>query len=231
MSRAASLVGIIVTVALSTYCLAFFSAYQTIQASELYISQLEDRGWIEDASRWNRQVEQLEKASLRNPLDADILILLVRLYQWRAYEQRLWPQVANRTLSQSLRFARLACRRRPSWGLAWATLAVVKNTARQRDKEMIFGINKAIELGPWERQVQHQIVIAGIPSWPWLPAKSRRLLMDVIKVTLKDPKLFNVVIEIAINNEWEEHLRPLIEDNERLLWLLKNQIRKERKVL
>jgi hypothetical protein len=100
--------------------------------------------------------------------------------------------------------------------LAWAILAVVKNGAGQIDKEMILALDRAMILGPWERQVQHQVVLVGIQTWQHLPTNTQNLVIDTVDRALKDSTLSRIVIETAINNNWQVPLYPLLQNNKRL---------------
>ncbi len=179
-----------------------------------YAAELDGRGWMEDVNNWHSIVKHLETALSWRPLDTDLLLRLARLYRWRAFDQRLSPKLARESHNIAIRYVRDACRRRPSWGLSWATLAVVKTAAGQIDQEMIMALNRAVILGPWERQVQHQIVVAGMQTWHRLPAATQRSVFDTIDRALRDARLSKFVLETAILNNWQLHLIPLLQKNE-----------------
>jgi hypothetical protein len=186
------------------------------------MTELDNRGWIQNINDWLSTVNKLERALSWNSLDIDILMRLARLYRWRAFDQRLSPKLARESHHRAIRYVKAACRRRPSSGLAWATLAVVKTAAGHIDQEMVLALNRAMILGPWERQVQHQVVLAGIQTWYRLPTDTQQLVIETVERALNDPTLSRIVIETAIGNNWQAHLQPLLQNNQRLMRLLKS---------
>lgn len=189
--------------------------------SEVYLNDLDNRGWIENINHWLSTVSRLETALSWNPLDADLLMRLAHLYRWRAFDQRLSPELAQESHDRAVQFVMAACRRRPSWGSAWASLAVIKTVAGRVDQQMILALNRAMILGPWERQVQRQVVFVGIQTWHHLPADTQHLVIATVARALKDSTLSRLVIETAIKYKWRAPLQPLIRNNPRLTRLFK----------
>lgn len=196
-----------------------------MSASGQYVTDLDNKGSIENINHWFSTVSQLETAVTWNPLDADLLMRLARLYRWRAFDQRLSPKLARESHRQAILYVKGACRRRPASGLAWATLAVVKIAAGQSDQEMITALNRAMILGPWETQVQHQVVIAGIQAWHRLPDNTKQLVIETVDRALKDSRLSRIVLETAIRYNWQAPLQSLLQNNQKLQRLFKSMDR------
>ncbi len=222
MSRTISFTVFTVTAILLSWCLISTLVNRVVNTSGQYVTDLDNRGWIEDINHWFSTVNRLETALSWNPLDVDLLMRLARLYRWRAFDQRLSPKLARESHHLAIRYVKAACRRRPSSGLAWATLAVVKAAAGHIDQEMILALNRAMALGPWERQVQHQVVLAGIQTWNRLPTNTQHRMLEIVDRALKDSTLSRIVIETAIRHNWQAPLEPLLQNNQRLKRLFKS---------
>ncbi len=219
MSRPVSFVLIAATTVLLSWCFITQAGYRVSSASGRYLAELDARGWIENINNWTSSVERLDGALSSNPLDVDLLMQTARMHQWRAYDQRLTPKFARKSHQRAIEYLRTACRRRPSWGLAWATLAAVKIATGENDQEMIFAVEKAMALGPWELQVQHKVAVIGIQAWPHLPGETRKRVSKMVGRALADAKLSSIVIEAAVAHNWHAFLQPLLKDNEKLLKL------------
>ncbi len=216
MVRTVYLAVIVVATALIVWSGISIWTWNAIRESEQYLADLAERGSTEDPGEWERQLVRLQRAARWNPGDAWVSMRLARLYQWRAYEQRLWSELATRSRQQVIDHIRRATRQRPSWGLTWAALSAAKVDAGEIDDEMLAALSRAVDLGPWERQVQHQVISAGIRAWGGLPDPMRQSILNMVRRGLKDPTLIAHIMDIAIQNNWQGQLERFITDDDQL---------------
>ena len=70
---------------------------------------------------------------------------------------------------------------RPKWPYAWARLALLKAHRGEFDGEYQTALLRAVEYGPWERNVQKTIAEAGLYGWTQLEEASRDALIATIQ--------------------------------------------------
>jgi hypothetical protein len=69
---------------------------------------------------------------------------------------------------------------RPTWELAWANLAVSKVVLGEVDREFFAAMELALRHGPWNQDVQMNIIRTGLSVWPLLPLPLQSQLRQAI---------------------------------------------------
>jgi hypothetical protein len=80
---------------------------------------------------------------------------------------------------------RAALKSRPLWPYSWARLLDAKDRLDQVDSEFRHALRRSAETGPWEPQVQLQVIRTGIRHWQALGSADRRLVQTKIEHALK----------------------------------------------
>jgi len=74
---------------------------------------------------------------------------------------------------------------RPKWPYAWARLALVKAYRGEVDALFSTAMARASKYGPWEPNVQKTIIEAGLYSWSYLDASTKKHLLETIQRSLR----------------------------------------------
>ena len=149
MSRGLSLLAGGTAFVLLVWSIALAWAYHRSQVIHRYAEALEETGWVSDGGELREQIEHAHRLVVWHPHRADLYLKLARLYQWRAYEERLWPELARQSQTRAAALIEEACRRRPRWGLAWALLAAAELNVERDDAKVEYALNRAMVLAPW----------------------------------------------------------------------------------
>ena len=70
---------------------------------------------------------------------------------------------------------------RPAWPYFWANLALAKAEAGIFDEEFRLAVERAVETGPWERQVQLQMVRLDFVESDRIDPQSRALIERLLQ--------------------------------------------------
>ncbi|MBL1262361.1 hypothetical protein [Candidatus Methylomicrobium oryzae] len=82
-----------------------------------------------------------------------------------------------------LGYLRRSIRLTPSWPYLWSRLVVSKLVLQQFDEELNGAMERAVNLGRWERSVQYDLALLGLNSWPNLRGKARLEGLQAIEQT------------------------------------------------
>lgn len=132
-----------------------------------------------------------------NPFYRDMLAYLYRM------EMRYFPpysaeylQLAQRSINES----RLALLVRPEWANSYSQIALVKARLFQFDEEWFTYLDRAYQLGPWERDNLAQLTEAGIRGWSRLSESQREVVLTSISRTLRFSPASAVNIRVMMDN-------------------------------
>ncbi len=156
------------------------------------------------AARHARALQNLETSLRYSPrnawalemMGAEQLRLAGRYARSGEFLGSINAQTAARSANMRLHQALLE---RPTTPFIWANLAVSKLLLGEIDAELFQILRWADELGPWEPDVQHIVIEAGLASWPGLePAQREAVVRTMLRGAQLDPgkiakiaKLFN----------------------------------------
>ncbi len=177
----------------------------------------ERQGYVDDGYDWEGAVTRVESARGLNPVSADYVMELARLYEWRAFQQRLTPELAQAHRVRAMTYYQEALRLRPSWGAAWAELAQSRVLSDKGMDETLAALERATVFGPWDSEVHRRVIWIGISRWERLPDGARRQVRQVIQraleidTTLQAPYFIDVfIVETAVHYGWHDQLRGLL---------------------
>lgn len=86
---------------------------------------------------------------------------------------------------EALEYARRSLRLTPSWPYLWKQLALSKLALKQFDDELTGAFERAVHLGPWERDVQYDVAVLGLDDWPSLKEETRLHVVKAMEQSLK----------------------------------------------
>jgi tetratricopeptide (TPR) repeat protein len=91
-----------------------------------------------------------------------------------------WRNNAFEALDNADRGLRLT----PSWPYLWRQLALSKLALKQFDDKLTGAFERAIHLGPWEREVQYDVAVLGLDDWPNLKEETRFHVVKAMEQSL-----------------------------------------------
>jgi tetratricopeptide (TPR) repeat protein len=93
---------------------------------------------------------------------------------------------------QALNYTRRALTIKPTWPFLWSELVLIKVNLQQFDSELTGAIERAVNLGPWEKSVQYDVALTGLDYWDNLEIAAHKwitMAMDKTLIMQKNPKL------------------------------------------
>lgn len=170
----------------------------------------EETGNINNPLSWEAAFDRLQLARQLSPLNADYSTDLGRLMEWRSWQQSLESKnyAASRTLAGDFYLESIG--KRPSWGFVWAHHAENQFLQDRSGAEFQAALKKAIELSPWEPDVQRKVAWIGMASWDRLPAKLRNNVKENIERAVQLDVHRREIVRLAVQFDWLSHLRPMM---------------------
>lgn len=95
-------------------------------------------------------------------------------------QELAWKNNAFEALDNANRGLRLT----PSWPYLWRQLALSKLALKQFDDKLTGAFERAIHLGPWEREVQYDVAVLGLEDWPNLNEEARLHVVKAMEQSL-----------------------------------------------
>lgn len=95
------------------------------------------------------------------------------------------------THEQALNYTRSTLKIKPTWPFLWNDLVLIKVKLHQFDSELTGAIERAVNLGRWEKSVQYDVALTGLDHWDSLENGAQRwvtVAMNKILVMQKNPK-------------------------------------------
>jgi len=163
-----------------------FLAYQSWSYGEAYAIQhrvqlqLDDwyAGVIKpDRAQWLEQKKNIDRAIAYMPNNASFHNTLALLHEFRAF--RMEGKGLRRLLQiikAKMQF-RIAIKASPAWVYPWMNLARIKSQIGQYDDEYVQAYERAIALGPWERDTMPVLIALGLNAYSSLN-KAQQLRVD-----------------------------------------------------
>jgi tetratricopeptide (TPR) repeat protein len=95
-------------------------------------------------------------------------------------QELAWKNNAFEALDNANRGLRLT----PSWPYLWRQLALSKLALKQFDDKLTGAFERAIHLGPWEREIQYDVAVLGLEDWPNLNEEARLHVVKAMEQSL-----------------------------------------------
>jgi hypothetical protein len=150
---------------------------------------------------------------------AEAALLLGRLYQSQALALSPWLMEAAARRSQAATAYREAAVMRPSWGLAWAQLAVIKSYEPDLDREFYHALERAMIVGAWEPAVQDLVLWVGMRTWARLTPVLQEQVKTVISRVLQHYPRDRYAVRTAVELHWEADIASMLVRDEQRRWL------------
>ncbi|MFC1664414.1 hypothetical protein ACFL17_02135 [Pseudomonadota bacterium] len=163
-------------------------------------------GHITNEGMWTKISRYANVSRRFNLVKADYNFQLAKLYEWRAYQQRLSPKLhkTNRQIAGSFYVSSLELR--PTWGSAWADLAR-NNLANVSTKDSGYlALEKALVYAPWEYGVLKNVATLGIINWHGMGDELKTELRKAIKKLLNNAADKNYFLNLAKQYQWTKEL-------------------------
>ncbi len=164
---------------------------------------------------WDRARDRLLRASRLNRVNAQYRADLGRLFEFHARQFAAESVRARELRHEELRHLRSAAELRPAWAPVWAEIATTKALMQpyDLDQEFFHALERAMDFGVWEAQVQYKVIWAGMVSWNQLHSTLQdRLKAIVLRVLEHNWPDSLYAIEVAVQTGWESQLRPLLSE-------------------
>lgn len=173
---------------------------------------------------WAKHRRSLETAISLNPFAADYHLSLGRLYEWRARRQVFDPEQAIHLRKRALEVHYKALRLRPTWGEAWASLALIKAYHNAADHDAVLALDNALRYAPWEIRVLQDTAIAGMLLWPQLSDIYRKRFKAAVDRAFQLDK-GRFIIDAALRYGWTAELDGYLGMNDGLRQYLHVRLR------
>lgn len=132
--------------------------------------------------------------------DGERLDRLGRIYSWKQFRQPFAAPGAEASRRAALDAYRASLDVRPTWPFTWARLAHSKLYLQEFDDEFADALSQAFVLGPWQIEVNRELVEIGLLAWPHLDsAQQQATLESARRVTLYSPAEAQRMLKLAQN--------------------------------
>ena len=207
---------LVAVLALTSACLSIYSAARLFAELSAMGPKKTMQQWAIDGQFGSHAARQKVLSrllmSLRvSPWNADHHMELARFYTWhmhRTSKQTSQHKIfQNRSQQQILQAIPL----RPSWGLAWATLAENSLVSGQYSPTVNQFIELALQYGQYEPGTLNKVSLLGMLHWQELPKSMQEKVQSAIVRALKIQNHHTNLIRLAFSLHWQEHLYPLLQ--------------------
>jgi len=116
------------------------------------------------------------------------------VYEWNSFKPD--NQSQNEQNSKlALEHYRKAVALRPQWPYIWSSIALLKFKMSEFDQEFQSALNNAMELGPWEPNVQTTVAEVGLSAWGRLEYAQRLAIIENIRrgVTMQAQVMLDIL--------------------------------------
>ena len=109
---------------------------------------------------------------------------------------------------------------RPTWPYAWSAYANTKLMLGEIDDKFAFALDRAFYYGPWESQIQLEIIKTGFSAWPNASTETKKLIFktighafqgnafigEIIALT-KEKRIFALVCMMPEQEKYSSHIQ------------------------
>jgi hypothetical protein len=156
------------------YTLSEYHSYQ----GKRYEKHWEKRGSISSIEQWQRARWWMQRALMFNDHNPDTNLRMARILEWYSFTPEPDGELIRVNLSEAAVAIDRAIALRPEQGFGYSSRALLKARRWQVDESLSEDIARAMELAPWERVGQLQLMHAGLLTWPALDDTGRQLMIE-----------------------------------------------------
>ena len=189
----------------------------------------EKKGFVDSETSWEEARDRMLLASSLSPFDADYSFDMGTIYEWGALKHSIWTKEARVRRGLAIEWYRKAISGRPSFGIAWASLAHSKALNQEMDVEVFEALERAMMYGSWEPAVQRKVIWIGLSLWDQLPGNVASQLTASLVRALSNERQAKFVIAAAVQLDKADVLLPLIKEK----WhidLLEQETKKKKEI-
>lgn len=179
-------------------------------APQTAMMRWECTGKIDDHGRWQTYLSNLQTALKLDPLNVDTLRSLAKMHEWKTVGHAPWNKALDSSRQQAIEYYRQVVLNRPVWALGWAELANMKIRSMELDGEALAALNKALNLGRWQRDVQNKAIWLAVGVWDSMPAYIRVQVKRNLKMLLHREIDLTAAILMSIRFGWEDELESIL---------------------
>lgn len=163
------------------YFLAEVNAYQ----GKRYEKHWEKRGAISSTEQWEAASVWMQRSLGLNEHNPDNWLRYARVMEWYGFTPQPDGQVIRDKLELASQAIERAIAQRPGEGFGYSSRALLQARRWQIDGQLSEDLRKAMQLSPWERPAQRQVMHAGMSAWPELDESGRAVVFDAFSAAVK----------------------------------------------
>lgn len=188
------------------------SAWQLSETKTSTVRQ-QMAGWyragdVSTSDSWRRAKRELETAIRLNPYSPRAHLDLGHLYEWRAVAAHSTSSSSQEQRRWATGHYRRALQLRPSWGLAWSSLATNAALSGERSDDVRVAVERALELEPWSSEIQRRGILAAMLVWDQLPTSTKAKVFGAARrlsvQSSSDHLMKNMAARYGMGKRWEE---------------------------
>ncbi len=173
---------------------------------------LSHEGDMEEQLRWQSAKTDLNAAAKLREGVPEFDYQLGKLFAYRAAHPYAREPQKVQDRNQALQYYESAVERRPTWPLAWASLAYLSVLSMPESAQAIQAYERAVQVAGLDHRVRRQNAVTGMIAWDYIDAPSRAHAEQEMRKLLATPKEVSSLIRDAAGTGWIEKIRPLGEE-------------------
>jgi len=182
------------------FCLmmADIYAYQT----KRMIERWESNGEIQTQASLDHAYSNIRKARNFAPDFPQYIEYDALIRKWHASSINFLPeenpeQAAQALIRQTLGLYEELLVQSPTWPYAWSSYAHTKVLLGEVDEKFAFALDRAFYYGPWESQVQYEIINAGLGAWSKASLETKKLVFKTFGYAFQGNRFMSILIAKA----------------------------------
>ncbi|MDX1812948.1 MAG: tetratricopeptide repeat protein, partial [Gammaproteobacteria bacterium] len=135
----------------------------------LTIEKWNCEGKVSRIEDWERANQYLSIANRLAPWDADILLNLGKLQEWKLASKSLWNDKAEDVRGKAINYYEQALEQRPTWANAWVNLAQTMLLNRQVNDKTYHAIEMGFLYGEQKPELREKLIWLSVGLWKYVP--------------------------------------------------------------
>jgi hypothetical protein len=159
-------------------------AYEYLQSALREVARPSAPGSLSDREKWRRVRQDLTNSLRHAPLSPHAL-REAGLHELRGMRTRIDATPYRVYVNNAYKDFRAALTQRPASAEDWLNVALAKYYLVQWDAEMFDALRRAAELGPWEYEIQRDVLFVRLNAWPNLDQAQRAETLHIVERALR----------------------------------------------
>ncbi len=121
------------------------------------------------------------------------------IHKWHASSPDYLESPEQRTalLQKALSLYEQEIVQRPTYPYAWTAYANTKMLLGEIDEKFAFAMDRSFYYGPWESQIQFEIIMTGLDAWPALDQDTKKLIFKTFGYAFQGNKFIRDLVKTA----------------------------------